>query len=196
VCFGLQRDGRIKQGQIAHLDQDRNNHKLDNLAFLCLDHHDLYDSKTSQSKGFTLREVRRFRKELYEAIDQVWKQPLSFGVAETPARDDISGHWIRESKFESAEFSIERVAAHRVRVSGFALWGTTREYGPNTGELEFQADLENGVVRFFDRSGDDEYRLTLELVAGRLVAHEENVPGYFGMNVSFEGTYERTVSAV
>ena len=68
VCFGLHGDLEVKQGQIAHLDQDNANFDLDNLAFICLPHHDQYDSKTSQSKGFLEGEVKYYRKELYDKI--------------------------------------------------------------------------------------------------------------------------------
>jgi hypothetical protein len=44
ICYGLKRDSRIKQGQIAHLDHNRSNYDINNLAFLCLTHHDIYDS--------------------------------------------------------------------------------------------------------------------------------------------------------
>ncbi len=68
ICFGLHRDVSIKQGQIAHLDQNPSNAAPDNLAFLCLSHHDQYDSKTSQSKNFTVSEVKLYRHELYEKL--------------------------------------------------------------------------------------------------------------------------------
>ena len=64
LCFGLEGDGRIKPGQIAHLDKKRENNKENNLAFLCLIHHDQYDGKTSQSKGFTQSETKRYREKL------------------------------------------------------------------------------------------------------------------------------------
>lgn len=65
LCYGLNRDADIKQGQLAHLDQNRENNRPDNLAFLCLQHHDLYDSRASQSKGYTISEVKAYRDELY-----------------------------------------------------------------------------------------------------------------------------------
>lgn len=65
VCFGLNRDDQVKKGQIAHLDGNRNNDKIENLAFLCFDHHDEYDTSTSQSKGLTIREVLKYREELH-----------------------------------------------------------------------------------------------------------------------------------
>jgi hypothetical protein len=64
ICFGLHRDDAVKRGQIAHLDRNPNNNKLENLAFLCALHHDEYDSSTSQTKGFTIREVKAYRSEL------------------------------------------------------------------------------------------------------------------------------------
>jgi hypothetical protein len=68
ICFGLEGDLEEKDGQIAHLDRDNTNNDLDNLSFLCLLHHNKYDSKTSQSKGLRESEVKRYRKELYDKI--------------------------------------------------------------------------------------------------------------------------------
>lgn len=65
LCFGLDRDEGIKKGQIAHLDGDRTNNSNENLAFLCLEHHDEFDSTTSQSKGLLVSEVKKYREELY-----------------------------------------------------------------------------------------------------------------------------------
>jgi hypothetical protein len=68
VCFALKGDTAEKRGQLAHIDHDRTNHALDNFAFLCLEHHDKYDGKTSQSKGMTEAELRRYRERLYAAV--------------------------------------------------------------------------------------------------------------------------------
>lgn len=69
VCFGLYRHLGVKRGQIAHLDHNPANSTIDNLAFLCIEHHDQYDSRTSQSKGLTLHEVKSYRTELYQAME-------------------------------------------------------------------------------------------------------------------------------
>jgi hypothetical protein len=66
LCFGLFDDLDQKRGQIAHVDRDASNANFDNLAFLCLPHHDEYDSRTSQSKRFTPAELTRYRERLYE----------------------------------------------------------------------------------------------------------------------------------
>ncbi len=52
------------------MDRDNQNNKFDNLAFLCLEHHDQYDSKSSQSKGLSLGEIKRYRTSLYEAMKE------------------------------------------------------------------------------------------------------------------------------
>jgi hypothetical protein len=64
ACFGLNRDEAEKRGQIAHLDGNPSNNAKENLAFLCFDHHDEYDSTTSQSKGLQRKEVETYRAEL------------------------------------------------------------------------------------------------------------------------------------
>lgn len=68
VCFALTNSSAEKKGQIAHLDHDPSNNFVENLVFLCLDHHDQYDSRSSQSKGLTVEEIRRYRTQLEESI--------------------------------------------------------------------------------------------------------------------------------
>lgn len=68
VCLALASDDAEKNGQIVHLDHDSSNNDPDNLAFLCLEHHDQYDSRTSQSKGLTIGEVKRYRTELHAYV--------------------------------------------------------------------------------------------------------------------------------
>lgn len=68
ICFGLEGDFSQKRGQIAHLDRDPANNAFENLAFLCLDHHDEYDSRTSQSKGLREKEAKVHREALYAGV--------------------------------------------------------------------------------------------------------------------------------
>lgn len=63
-CFGLHGDTSIKKGQIAHINRDRNNNDIENLAFLCLEHHEDYDSRPSQTKAFTEGELKQYKIEL------------------------------------------------------------------------------------------------------------------------------------
>jgi len=73
ICFGLNSDFSEKSGQIAHLDRNNSNSKLDNLAFLCLEHHDKYDTRTSQSKGWTIGEAKKYRSSLHLAVER-WRK--------------------------------------------------------------------------------------------------------------------------
>lgn len=84
LCYALRTDTSEKKGQIAHLDRNPSNGAADNLAFLCLEHHDQYDSRTSQSKGLTIEEVKRYRTELLAFLGR----NLSPTDAETEGEDD------------------------------------------------------------------------------------------------------------
>lgn len=68
LCYGLGGDLTEKTGQIAHLNQDNSDASFGNLVWLCLDHHDQYDSITRQSKNYTLLEVKTYRDRLYAAL--------------------------------------------------------------------------------------------------------------------------------
>ena len=68
LCFHLKGDLAEKLGQIAHLDDDRSNRAEDNLAWMCLEHHTLYDSKTKQHKNYTIHEVKAARSKLYALV--------------------------------------------------------------------------------------------------------------------------------
>lgn len=74
LCFGLKADIEQKEGQIAHLDRNRSNNRLDNLVWLCLPHHDDYDSVRRQTKRLTAEEVKFYRSKLNE---QLSKYPFS-----------------------------------------------------------------------------------------------------------------------
>lgn len=94
LCFWLETDTKEKRGQIAHLDQDPANNAEDNLVFLCLDHHRLYDSGTNQPKSYTRAEVNLARHRLYTHFEQA-----SGGDRQT---DDPGGHRTLDEKTEDA----------------------------------------------------------------------------------------------
>jgi hypothetical protein len=192
ICFGLNRDTSIRQGQIAHLDGNASNNAEDNLAFLCFDHHDQYDSSTRQSKNFTPLEVKHFRAELHSAISLAFNAPILFGEAQGTV-DSIPGHYIRAGEYESAELKIQSLADGRYHVTGFALWGKHREYGPNTGELDFIAELTGDTIEYRWSYPDEgkSYHALLRFSEDGLTVTEENWVGFFGMNVNFEGRYNK-----
>ena len=194
ICFGLNRNTSIRQGQIAHLDGDSSNNTEDNLAFLCFDHHDQYDSSTRQSKNFTPLEVKHFRAELHAAIQLAFGAQVQFGEARGIV-DFTPGHYIRAGEYESAELKVQRLTDGRYHVTGTALWGTHREYGPNIGDLDFIAELTGDTIeyRWPYPSEDKEYRAYLRFSEGGLSVTEENWVGIFGMNVTFAGEYDKAL---
>lgn len=68
MCFGLRTTLEVTDGQIAHLDRDKTNAELDNLAYLCLACHKVYDSNSNRVLGYTAEEIRLYRTKLYAAL--------------------------------------------------------------------------------------------------------------------------------
>ena len=114
ICFGLKQDNTEKKGQIAHLDHDPSNNEPDNLAFLCFDHHDQYDTPPSQAKGLTIEEVKRYRTELLAFVARSLPAPdaeivtmltnaLDRPAFRTPFRQESSLERFREAIAETIE---------------------------------------------------------------------------------------------
>jgi len=199
VCFGLNRDTGLKAGQIAHLDHRSSNDSESNLAFLCFVHHDEYDSKTSQSKGFTQKEVLIFREELYRSLGEYLAKPVHFGFLTLPVADPYAGAWVRLGGLgASAEIELTPIGDSlqgeaRYAVSGLALWGENREFGPNIGELSFIGEVVDGQILHFgsELHRADDHQVTLSFRGGEMIVQEENWFGQYGMNVNFNGRYQR-----
>lgn len=85
MCFGLRGITDVKDGQIVHLDRKRSNTTLDNLAFLCLECHKAYDTKSNRVKAFTPGEIRYYRDLLYRKLGQ---DQIKWEITLTASRDD------------------------------------------------------------------------------------------------------------
>lgn len=188
ICYGLHVDKAIKKGQVAHLDRNPSNNGLDNLAFLCLEHHDEYDSHSSQSKNFTPNEVRKLRIILHEAIDRIWRESAWFDIDTLDPISRIAGHYIRDGKLDSAELDITSLGSGRIRVQGLALWG---EYAPNVGQLDFEGQVHKKKIVFSREVSRKTYRVEITFHKDRLLVCEDYVIGLYGMNVSFAGEYRK-----
>lgn len=200
ICFGLDRDARLKPGQIAHLDKSNSNNSESNLAFLCLAHHDEYDSTSSQRKNFTIAEVKEYRDELYTSMGRALAQQVHFGEVTVPRSDPYAGTYIRiDSGPNSAELKLMPLPDSyeddvRYYISGLAIWGAFRPAGPNLGTIDGVATMGTSgeLVYARPRSGGEPVRSTLMFLGdGKLLVTEENWVGAYGMNVNFEGAYQR-----
>jgi len=154
ICYGLNRDESIKKGQIAHLDRDATNYNFDNLAYLCLGHHDDYDSRPSQSKGWSDKEAKAYRNELYKHFS-IWGEEnatrhllnfLAFTINLDDMLDaalDAVGEitCIRESTLE------EILVRDHIEYSDPDLWYPivyTLQYLQSWGWVEFKVDEKEG----------------------------------------------------
>lgn len=103
---------------------------------------------------------------------------------------DVSGHYERPGENEEATLDIKMLPGNRIKVTGIALWNTKNEkYGPNIGELDFEADIKDDTVIWTDTDG---YRIVIRFSRKALDVMEHGVGGHFGMNVTFAGHYART----
>jgi len=113
LCFGLKADIEVKEGQIAHLDRNASNNHLENLAWLCLPHHDDYDSIRRQTKRLTPDEVKLYRLQLYE---QLSKAPFTSSIL------DVANEYEEESdpalnviyRYSSADHLTSKVIAAEI----------------------------------------------------------------------------------
>jgi hypothetical protein len=65
-CHYFENDNRLKmRGQIAHVDRDPSNVEPENGAYLCKEHHDEYDSVSTQSKRLNPAELKEARESLH-----------------------------------------------------------------------------------------------------------------------------------
>lgn len=103
---------------------------------------------------------------------------------------DVSGHYERLGENDQATLDVKQLPGSRVKVTGIALWNTKNEkYGPNIGELDFEADLKDDTASWTDADG---YRITIRFSRHALDVTERSADGHFGMNVTFAGRYNRT----
>ncbi|MDN3647206.1 hypothetical protein QWY75_13415 [Pontixanthobacter aestiaquae] len=198
MCYGLDRETGIKSGQIAHIDKDASNSAPNNLVFLCLVHHDYFDSSTSQSKGLSPDEVKAFRSELYEDVFKSFTQKLRFGELELPASDPYAGKWIRiDSDIDSTEPNFISLPENFEGNNQYFLSGLALRHGanidcPNLGTIEAVAVLfDDGEMVIHDDFKED-HSTTLILSNDRLQVREENECYAYGMGVTFEGEYARS----
>ena len=200
LCYGLNRDTGIKEGQIAHLDKKNSNNELDNLAFLCFEHHNSYDSIPSQSKGIQPSEVKSYRQQLMTALGSAFEQQTHFGTITIPRSDPYAGTYVRLGNDDSpAELSLTPLPDTidenlRYYVHGMAYNGMSRSQGPNMGELGFAGimydkdELDEILITFSDRRALTSLRWLDQDV---LVVQDQDTGGRYGIGVTFSGTYKR-----
>lgn len=77
-CFFFENNRKRVEGQIAHIDRDRSNHNESNLVFLCLPHHNEYDTRPSQTKRYHSEEAKSAKASLESYIKTGFPQEIGF----------------------------------------------------------------------------------------------------------------------
>lgn len=68
LCVYLKNNTEQRTGQLAHINHNRSSTSEKHLAWLCLEHHNEYDSTTSQSKNITEGELREYKQRLEQDV--------------------------------------------------------------------------------------------------------------------------------
>lgn len=137
-------------------------------------------------------------------MEDAFSQKVHFGYLAIPEADPFAGNYTRIGPISnSAEIIITPLPDDpegnpQYYISGQALWGADREYGPNMGWMgEVVGIEEEGYMRIHhepfldsDRAGITE--IFCHLNEGLLVVKEHDVIGQYGFNVTFEGTYTKS----
>ena len=127
LCVYLRNDQAVKKGQIAHLNRNPLDDREENLVYLCLEHHDEYDTRTSVSKGLTDDEVKGYRDLLYER-NQPSPPMIRFNVPFQrntffTGREEILAQ-VHEALAESVSVAVSQKTSHAI--SGLGGVGKTQ----------------------------------------------------------------------
>ena len=120
LCFGLEGNHKIQDGHIAHLDKNPNNNEDDNLAFLCLRHHNEYDSVKRLSKNLKIDEIKEYRKQLYDYnnkyfdVFETW-EVLYFAIKEVAVRE-ILRHLVEMKYSENRPAVLRKMLDDMVKI--------------------------------------------------------------------------------
>ncbi len=187
VCFGLSSDFSVKKGQIAHLDRRNDNADEENLVFLCFDHHDAYDSRTSQSKGLKLGEVRKFRDELYqqvkekillqqkESVDPDCQEAVADSSFAKPFSEEQTSRFVSDLlcfvTFEENEtVSLEFVVLNESRYVGPIFFATHKHHSTFRISTKDERGIEEMVAQDARWSGIDTYAFGFRTLREPIIA--------------------------
>jgi hypothetical protein len=89
LCVRLDNDYGRKKLQFAHIDRNRANSQLEDLAPVCQPHHDDYDSISRQTKAMKPRELRAYRDSWFHEASVRYPMPAA-GVKPPASRKLIA----------------------------------------------------------------------------------------------------------
>ena len=124
-CAHFEYDWGTKDGQIVHIDRNRSNIAEENLAYLCLPHHDKYDSKPSQTRRLQPQELRDAKQAINRKTVTLMIKALNEGgkllwIAPSGGRDRPSaetGAW-SPAPFDPAAVELMRQLTAKAKPAG------------------------------------------------------------------------------
>ncbi|MGA9040786.1 MAG: hypothetical protein WB421_09645 [Terriglobales bacterium] len=139
LCFALAGDTSVKRGQLAHIDRNPVNASKENAAFLCMPHHDEYDSTSRQTKRITPTELKAHQESLHNYLES----PGAWLETRKPHR--------KRSKVKPERISLElydrRLPVYRVAMQFLRV--VHKDYQPDIPEiLKFARDTDEALFLF------------------------------------------------
>ncbi len=107
LCIFLAKDWSEKQVQFAHISRDRSDSSYKNLVVLCLNRHDQYDSRPSQSKGYKPAEIRIYKEKLTQLMQNLEGFPSQFFPV---AVASVIGEKLGSSRFPTESLHLRGVS--------------------------------------------------------------------------------------
>lgn len=174
LCVGIDGNTAERPGQIAHLNGDHSDNRLENLVWLCLEHHDKFDSKTSQTKNYTQIEVRNYRDSLYQSYVSAGYSNDDVNLVRQYLREYSSIFTYLFSEYSELAFKID----HNVMESlGFIrdFWHTNNLRSFNSNIQEIQDHIANNIVGLLNIYEINMYDLTGNYIKYDTVRFPRNV---------------------
>ena len=142
LCFGLNNDLSERPGQIAHLNQNNEDSELENLVWLCLEHHDRYDSRTSQSKNYMQQEVETYRNELHRRFRPSSYSEEDIKITRRYLQEFRSLFQVMENEYDGLADTIDTVTLQKI--------ADVRDYWETSNLRSFNIkirQLQDGIAR-------------------------------------------------
>lgn len=122
------------------------------------------------------------------------KRKYPFRVLEVRPDDQTSGQYemMAESQHYEGTLNLLLLKNGKVKIQGEALWiGDVENGSAHTGDVDGVADLKDNQIFYGAGGGDDDCKFTIVLSKDALEVKDDTM-NCGGMNVTFDGKYERT----
>jgi hypothetical protein len=172
LCFGLNDDHTEKRGQLAHIDRNGENIAESNAAWLCSLHHDLYDSISHQTKGYTPGELKGYLDSLLAFVTTIKNEHKDEGAVRQIGRVALDVYDRRVPIYRAARQFVRDVSANLEPGLQLIL-----KFAADTDEARFLFD--DGLAEYLETLFKKALRLhTIGLLRERMRIHPEEAENF------------------